>query len=115
MFFLKYGKLIGAPEGAIEQLRKAFEVAGWQGFLQKRLEGLEKRSKGGEIRPFEFVDLYLDLGRKEEAFAWLEKTFAAHDPAVLQFNIDPAFESLRSDPRYARLVERIGLQTRSAR
>lgn len=113
--FLKYGKLIGAPQGAIEQLRKAFEVSGWQGFLQKRLEELEKRSKGGEVRPFEFVDLYVDLGRKEEAFAWLEKTFAAHDPAVLQFNIDPAFESLRSDPRYAKLVQKIGIQPQSTR
>ena len=52
--YLKYGKLIGAPEGAIEPLRKAFEAAGWQGFLQKRLEDLEKKSKSGVVVPFEF-------------------------------------------------------------
>lgn len=112
--FLKCGDLTGAPPVEIAKLRKAFEVAGWQGFLKERLEHLEKSAKAGEAAPSAFADLYVSLGRKEEAFAWLEKTFAAHDPVVLQFNIDPAFDSLRSDPRYTKLVQKIGIQPRSA-
>jgi hypothetical protein len=49
------------------------------------------------------------LGRRDEAFAFLAKTFAEHDPLVLQFKIEPAFDSLRNDPRYAELVRKIGL------
>jgi hypothetical protein len=57
-----------------------------------------------------FADIYVMLGQKDEAFAWLEKTFDARDPLTLQFNIDPAFDSLRGDPRFAKLVRKIGLQ-----
>jgi hypothetical protein len=60
--------------------------------------------------PFTIASLYAMLGKKDEAFAWLEKTFDSKDPATLQFNIDPAYDDLRSDPRYPKLVYRIGLK-----
>jgi hypothetical protein len=49
------------------------------------------------------------MGRKEEAFMWLEKSFDAGDIGNLQLKIDPLYDSLRDDPRYARLLARIGL------
>jgi hypothetical protein len=74
-----------------------------------RLKRLQKADPK-KVAPFSLADLYVMLGKKDEAFTWFEKTFDARDPVTLQFNIDPAYDSLRSDPRYAKLVERIGLK-----
>jgi len=108
--FLKYGAINGAPTDQIDELRNAFEVGGWSGFIRKRLENLQGRAPSGPVGPFPFVELYVSLGQKDEAFKWLEKSFDVHDSVTLQFNIDPAYDFLRGDPRYARLVQRIGLQ-----
>ena len=106
--FLKAGTVNGAPPDQIEEFRTAFEDGGWSGFVRKRLEKLQ--GAGGPISAFGFAELYVSLGQKDEAFKWLEKSFDDHDPVTLQFNIDPAYDSLRGDPRYAKLVQRIGLQ-----
>jgi len=53
--------------------------------------------------------LYAALNEREEAFASLEKACATRDPSVQYLGVDPAFDSLRSDARFANLVRRIGL------
>ena len=107
--FVKFATLSGAPRQDVDALREAYQSAGWQGFLMYRLKRLQKADPK-KVDPFTFADLYVMLGKKDEAFTWLEKTFDNRDPVTLQFNIDPAYDSLRGDPRYAKLVERIGLK-----
>jgi DNA-binding winged helix-turn-helix (wHTH) protein/TolB-like protein/Flp pilus assembly protein TadD len=102
--------LNGAAPGIAGEFREAFRVSGYQGFLRKRLEALQSRDSVGQAEPFEFANLYARMGEKEEAFAWLEKTFAARDASTLQFKVEPAFDILRNDPRYTQLIHKIGLQ-----
>jgi len=52
---------------------------------------------------------YAMAGEKERAFAWLEKAYQQHDPALANLKVDPGFDSLRSDPRYPDLLKRVGL------
>jgi TolB-like protein/Flp pilus assembly protein TadD len=52
---------------------------------------------------------YAALGEKDEAFRWLEWAYADRSPAILLVNAERAFDPLRSDPRFAALVRRIGL------
>jgi hypothetical protein len=47
------------------------------------------------------------LGDKDAAFADLEKEFALH--GVVDLNVDPKFDGIRSDPRFTCLLHRIGL------
>jgi DNA-binding winged helix-turn-helix (wHTH) protein/TolB-like protein len=108
--YLKAQSLDGAPPEISEGFREAFRVSGWQGFLRKRLEALKTKAKSGQVQPFQLANLYVRLGQKDEAFAWLEKSFEARDAATLQFKIEPAFDSLRNDPRYVQLIHKIGLQ-----
>jgi len=108
--YLKYLNLGGAPPEITEEFREAFRVSGWQGFLRKQLETLETKSRTRQVEPFQFADVYVRLGQKDEAFAWFEKTFAARDVSTLQFKIEPVYDSLRDDPRYAQLIRKIGLQ-----
>jgi hypothetical protein len=53
--------------------------------------------------------VYIGLGNKQQAFAWLEKTYEQHDWILIGVTVDPVFDSLRSDPRFQALVHRIGL------
>jgi hypothetical protein len=47
------------------------------------------------------------LGEKGQAMKWLDKAYEEHfNPSIL---LRPAFDSLRSDPRFQNLVHRIGL------
>jgi hypothetical protein len=49
------------------------------------------------------------IGEKERAFAWLEKAYQQHDPALAQLKVDPSVDNLRSDPRYPALLKKLGL------
>ena len=106
---LKFLSLTNVPSEILDQLREAFRVSGWNGFLRKQLEILEARAKTHHVEPFAFANLYVRLGDKDKAFLWFEKTFEARDPSALQFKIEPAYDLLRNDPRYVALIKRIGL------
>jgi tetratricopeptide (TPR) repeat protein len=53
--------------------------------------------------------LYDALGMRDEAFATLEKAYLKREPTLPLANTDPAFDNLRSDPRFADLMRRVGL------
>jgi TolB-like protein/DNA-binding winged helix-turn-helix (wHTH) protein/tetratricopeptide (TPR) repeat protein len=53
--------------------------------------------------------IYVGLGEKSKAIAWLNKAYDEHSYTVLQLGVEPEFDSLRSDPRFQNLVHRIGL------
>jgi DNA-binding winged helix-turn-helix (wHTH) protein/TolB-like protein/Flp pilus assembly protein TadD len=97
-----------SPE-EIEESKEAFRVSGWQGFLQIRRARMEERAKKETVVPTNVALLYARLGDKDRAFAWLEKAINERDPSVVRLKIDPMYDSLRSDPRYARLLQRMNL------
>ena len=98
----------GAPPEIVEEMREAFRTGGWQGFLEKQLE-IQTRRPGVRISPWLHANHMARMGRKDDAFYWLEKSFDAGEIGNLQLKIDPLFDGLRDDPRYARLLARIGL------
>src|SRR5207248_6839488 len=60
-----------------------------------------------------FGMLYAGLGEKDEALKWLEKAYDERADGLTWLNVDPMLDGLRSDPRFQKLVERIGLQNSS--
>jgi len=73
----------------------------------KRIE-----TERGQIPLFAIVWAYAGLGDKEQAFAWLEKGYQERRDRMVQLNVDPLLEPLRSDPRFHDLVRRMGLPTK---
>ena len=67
------------------------------------------------VSPGELAVLYVALGEREQAFAALERGFAARDVQLQYLAVDPAFDSLRDDPRFTDLVRRVGLPVISYR
>jgi hypothetical protein len=48
---------------------------------------------------------------REKALEILFRVLPTHEPGLLQIRVDPDFDSIRDDPRYAELVRRIGFPT----
>jgi hypothetical protein len=57
---------------------------------------------------YEIALIYAGLGLKDEAFAWLEKSFSARDKGLTYLKIDPCLDPLRSDSRFQDLLRRVG-------
>jgi len=53
--------------------------------------------------------IYVALGDKNHAFAWLEKAYADHDSGVPFLKVDPHFDALREDQRFTDLLRRLRL------
>ena len=49
------------------------------------------------------------LGDKEEAFAWMEKCYVDHFTSMTSRKVNPDYDDLRGDPRFAKYLERVGL------
>ena len=75
---------------------------------RKVLADLLTQSKSVYIAPSNFVKVYVGLGDKEQAFAWLEKGYQQRDFWLTTLKSEPMYDTLRSDPRFQELVRRIG-------
>jgi len=53
--------------------------------------------------------IYAGLGEQDEAFRWLEKGYEQRSSGMPYLTTDPFWYAMRSDPRYADLLRRIGL------
>jgi hypothetical protein len=70
---------------------------------------LEEHVRKDGLGRYEIALVYAGLGDRNEAFAWLEDSYKAHDEGLTHLKIDPCLDPLRSDPRFAGLLRRVGL------
>jgi len=49
------------------------------------------------------------MGNKDEAIVWLQRAYLEHSNALTALKVEPAYDSLRADPRFQELVRRVGL------
>jgi DNA-binding winged helix-turn-helix (wHTH) protein/tetratricopeptide (TPR) repeat protein len=57
---------------------------------------------------WDLANAYVLAGCRDEALRTLFQGLKTHEPGLLQLRVDPDFDSIRQDPRYAELVRRIG-------
>jgi TolB-like protein/Tfp pilus assembly protein PilF len=90
-------------------LGHAYAISGKKDEALKTLDKLRETSKQRYVSEYAFAAVYAGLGEKDQAFQWLEKGYEDRNDLLIQLNVDPLFDNLRSDPRFADLVRRIGL------
>ena len=76
---------------------------------RRELEKLDKLSRHEQLDPVTLLWAHLGVGDKEEALADLEKAYSEHFGVLTTLKVEPAFDSLRSDPRFQDLLRRVGL------
>ena len=57
------------------------------------------------------ANAYALAGMPDEAIRTLLKGVKSHEPGLLQVRVDPDFDPIRSDPRYAELIRQVGFPT----
>ncbi|MGZ7078490.1 MAG: winged helix-turn-helix domain-containing tetratricopeptide repeat protein [Thermoanaerobaculia bacterium] len=73
------------------------------------LEDLHGLSKQRYVSPYHFATVHAGLGERDLAFQWLEKAYDEREGRLTVVRFAPEFETLRSDPRFTRLMQRMKL------
>jgi len=106
--WLKWHALAGHSQEQIDSLRNAFAASGIKGFWEKSLEW--EKLQRNQPHYFILARLCVRLGRTDEAFYWLEKAYEARYQNMPNIKVAAVWlDPVRSDPRYAELIRRLGL------
>jgi TolB-like protein/Flp pilus assembly protein TadD len=88
----------------------AYAAAGRRAEALRVLHELNRRRESGYVPPAAFLNAYLGLGDKEEAFTWLERCAQEHSNIMQFLKSHPFFDLIRNDPRYPAFLRRANLQ-----
>jgi tetratricopeptide (TPR) repeat protein len=100
---------LGDKPHALGHLGNVYARMGKVTEAHSTISKLEEHVQKSGIGRYEIALVYAGLDEKDEAFAWLEKSLAAHDKGLTYLKIDPCVDPLRSDLRFDGLVRRVGL------
>ena len=75
----------------------------------RSIGALRRLSKTCYVQSNLIALIYTALGQRDEAFDWLERAYAERDEDLCLLKVDPRFDSLRPDPKFTSLLERVGL------
>jgi tetratricopeptide (TPR) repeat protein len=106
----KAASLSDRSSAVLGVLVHAYAGAGRRTEALRVLDELHRRRQSGYVPPAAFLNAYLGLDDKDEAFAWMERA-ADERSNILQFvKVHPFFDPIRSDPRFAAFLRRTNLQ-----
>lgn len=102
-------ELSNRAPGALGILGLVYGLAGRKDDANKILNELLELNQRRYITPAALVNIYIGLGQKDQAFIWLERAFQERSNYLAYLKVFPIMDPLRSDPRFADLVQRVGL------
>jgi TolB-like protein/DNA-binding winged helix-turn-helix (wHTH) protein/Tfp pilus assembly protein PilF len=62
----------------------------------------------GDALAYQIAEVHAAFGNVDEAFQWLTKALNLRDAGIAEIQVDPLLQPLRGDPRYERLVRKVG-------
>jgi tetratricopeptide (TPR) repeat protein len=106
--FIKARQITGESIDALAALGHCFALSGKTDAALEVLSQLTELLKHRYVSPYDIALIHAALGQIDEAFGWLEKAFDNRVEWMIYTKVDPRLDVLRTDPRYDRLVERMG-------
>ena len=115
----KYGGALEALHACIKPSGEAPQSLGLFGWgcgragraaeANEVLRRLHELSRARHVEPLDFAMIHLGLGETNQAFEYFDQAVADRNGWLIYLNADPMFDPIRSDPRFAKLVARVGL------
>ena len=90
------------------ELGRVFAEAGLVEEARGILAGLEDELKTKYISAVNFAKIYAGLGETDRFFESLQKAYEERSALLIWLNVWPIFDILRPDPRFTRLLRRVG-------
>ena len=90
-------------------LAHAYAVSGRKTEARRLLAELQRLSEQSYVPAHDLALVYTGLGERDKAFGWLDKASEEHSFNLIYLKTEPRFDPLRSDPRFAELLRRVGL------
>lgn len=88
----------------------AYGMLGRKNEATKILTELKNLYQQQQASPYYLAIIYAGLGDKDQTFAWLDKAYRDRSrPLASGLKVNPIWDGLRSDSRFADLLRRIGL------
>jgi TolB-like protein/Tfp pilus assembly protein PilF len=107
------------PKAALAEFRKASKARREAGVAMAEHElGHVKESQRAldalvagysSTNAYQVAEVYAWRGERDAAFTWLERAHVQHDGILVQIKFDPLLAKLYIDPRFAAMVNKLGL------
>jgi len=105
--FAQARTLTGDNGVVLSDLAQAYASSGRRAKAVQVLGKVQDLSATSFVSPFDLSLIYLSLGEREKAISMLQKAADEHVGWVVRLGVDPAFDSLRGEPKFQRLIRRI--------
>src|SRR5213596_881293 len=89
----------------------AYAISGDRPKAEQILGELEELAKHQYVNSSAFAAIYLGLGEKEKALDWLDVAYENQESACWLLKVDPIYDSVRNEPRFQALVQRVFRET----
>ncbi|MBI3679065.1 MAG: winged helix-turn-helix domain-containing protein [Acidobacteria bacterium] len=100
----------GGRSAQIDALRQAVRASGASGYWRARIDGALQSPRSNS---FTVAELHAHLGDAGQALEWLDRAYQQRHSWLVYLNSDPAFDSIRADPRFVAMVKKVGLPSPS--
>lgn len=90
-------------------MAELYALQGKKEEARRVLRELQEAAKKEYVSDYWLATAYTALGDRDEAFRRLEAAWKEQSMWILDLKVDPRFDTLRADPRFAELLRRVGL------
>lgn len=100
-----------SPENplAMAGLGHAYAASARPGQARQVIDSLKNLAAKQYVSPVNSAIIHAGIGEQERALELLEQAYKERAPALIFIKVEPRWDNIRSDPRFAGLIDRMGL------
>ena len=108
----EFGKVRGPTPGSFGDVGQALAMSGRRAEALAELDRVLKLSTERYVPAGDIASIYASLGDTENALVWLDRALQQRTSVLGFLAQNPTFDGLHGDPRFAALVDRVGIWKR---
>jgi TolB-like protein/DNA-binding winged helix-turn-helix (wHTH) protein len=101
------------PDPYRKQLDELYRTGGYGAILRAWADRAAASENESFVVNSKTAARYARAGERELAFQWLERSYQSHTRDLVYMRVEPAFDSIRDDPRFAAMLKKVGLTSSS--